>query len=119
MKKLIIIEDDTDAREMAAFTFENNGYLVVQSNKMMTVEEIAGEKPQIVVIGYMVNGTPGNDLCIDLKADPKTSAIPLILYSPNLDIATISPNSCADGFVGKPMELEDFVYMVHRIAFHN
>ena len=104
---------------MAAFTFENNGYEVVQSDKLMTVDEIADQKPQIVVIGYMVHGTPGNDLCMDLKADPRTNPIPLILYSPILDIATISPNSCADGFVGKPMDLEDFVYMVHRIAFHN
>ncbi|MEO6849157.1 MAG: hypothetical protein ABI203_00465 [Mucilaginibacter sp.] len=119
MKKLIIIEEDTDARGMAVFTFENNGYEVVQSDKMMSVDEIAAQKPQIVVIGYTVNGTPGNDLCIDLKADPRTTTIPLILYSPSLDIAVISPNSCADGFVGKPMELDDFVYMVHRIAFHN
>jgi response regulator RpfG family c-di-GMP phosphodiesterase len=116
MKKLIIIEDDTDTREMAVFTFENNGYEVVQSEKEIPVGEIIDLKPHIVVIGYQVNGTPGNELCLKLKANEHTMHIPVILYSANVDIDTISKNKCADGFIAKPYELEDFVYLVHRIA---
>ena len=116
MKRLIIIEDDTDAREMAVFTFENNGYEVIKSDKEIPVQEIGALKPHIVVIGYMVNGVPGNELCLKLKANNLTTNIPLILYSANEDIDKISKGSCADGFIAKPLELDDFVYLVHRIA---
>lgn len=116
MKKLVIIEDDSDAREMAVFTFENSGYEVIQSAKEIPVEEIIGIKPHLVVIGYTVNGSPGNDICAKLKADPLTSHIPVILYSANQDIDKISVKSCADGIIAKPYELDDFVYLVHRIA---
>lgn len=116
MKKLIIIEDDTDARDMAVFTFENNGYEVIKATKDITVGEISALKPHIIVIDYMLSGTPGNEICKKLKASNLTGNIPLILYSATEDIDTISKGSCADGFVAKPLELEDFVYLVHRIA---
>ncbi|MGZ3927790.1 MAG: response regulator, partial [Mucilaginibacter sp.] len=63
-----------------------------------------------------LSGTPGNDVCLKLKASELTKHIPIILYSPTLDIDTVSYKSVADGFVAKPLELEDFVYLVHRIA---
>jgi len=116
MKKLIIIEDDSDAREMAVFTFENSGYEVIQSAKEMSVEEIAALKPHIVIIGYSVNGSPGNDICSKLKANELTKHIPVILYSATVDIDKVSLKSSADGVIAKPYELDDFVYLVHRIA---
>ncbi len=116
MKKLIIIEDDTDAREMAVFTFENNGYEVIKSDKNISVEEVIELKPHIIVIGHQLSGTAGNDVCLKLKANEHTRHIPIILYSPTLSMDKIEQNSCADGFVAKPLELEDFVYLVHRIA---
>jgi DNA-binding response OmpR family regulator len=119
MKKLIIIEDDTDAREMVAFTFENGGFEVIQSAKELSVQEIIGLKPHIVVIDYLVNGAPGNDICLKLKAHKLTQHIPIILYSPTLTMDKIEHNSCADGFIAKPLELEDFVYLVNRIALNN
>ncbi|HTD98454.1 MAG TPA: hypothetical protein VK668_04185 [Mucilaginibacter sp.] len=116
MKRLIIIESDTDARQMAVFTFENNGYEVIQSAKEIPVEEIIDLKPHIMVIGYLVNGTPGNDICLKLKANERSVNIPVILYSAIQDMDTVSKNTCADGVIAKPLELDDFVYLVHRIA---
>jgi DNA-binding response OmpR family regulator len=116
MKKLIIFEDDTDTREMVVFTFENSGFEVIQSDKEISVQEIIELKPNIVIIDYLLNGTPGNEICLKLKANQFTKHIPVILYSANLDIDKISHNSCADGFVAKPFELEDFIYLVNRIA---
>ena len=116
MKKLLIIEGDTDAREMVAFLFENNGYEVTQSGKAMSVEEIRKVNPHIIVIDYMVNGAPGNDICLKLKASEQTGQIPIILYSATESIDKIRINSCADGFIAKPLGLEDFIYLVHRIS---
>ncbi len=101
---------------MVAFLFENNGYEVVQSAKELSVEEIVKIKPHIMIIDYMVNGAPGNDICIKLKENEQTGQIPIILYSANLTVDKISQKSCADGFIAKPLGLEDFIYLVHRIS---
>jgi DNA-binding response OmpR family regulator len=119
VKKLIIIEDDKDVRDMVVFTFENNGFEVIQSGKDIPVEDVAALTPHIVVIGYQVKGIPGNDICKKLKASPLTDFIPVILYSPNVDTNKIAIGSSADGHLGKPLELEDLVYLVHRISLNN
>lgn len=101
---------------MIAFIFENNGFEVIKSNKAISAEQISELKPHIIIIDHTVNDTPGNDICLKLKTNELTRNIPIILYSPNLNIDKISINSCADGFVAKPFELDDFIYLVHRIA---
>jgi DNA-binding response OmpR family regulator len=119
MKKLLVIEEDTDVREMLVFTFENNGYEVIKSGKGISLAEIIQINPNVIVVGHLLSNTPGNDICVKLKADQLAQNIPVILYSANMNIEKISQGSCADGFVGKPLELEDLVYLVHRLAFKN
>jgi len=116
VKKLIIIEEDADAREMAVFTFEHNGYEVTRSTKETAIEDVARVRPHIIVIGHQLGNTPGNDLCLKLKENEMTGQIPIILYSANKTVDEISKGSCADGHIAKPLELEDFIYLVHRIA---
>ena len=116
MKKLAIIEEDTDAREMAAFTFENNGYEVTRCSKENAVEELGRLRPHIIVLGYKLGNIYGNELCIQLKDNEQTGLIPIIIYSADKTVAEISKGSCADGFIGKPLGLDDFIYLVHRLA---
>jgi DNA-binding response OmpR family regulator len=116
VKKLTIIEDDTDALKMAVFTFENNGYEVFRSTRETAIDDVIRIKPHIIVIGAELSNTPGNDLCIRLKANEQTGQIPIILYSATKTVDEISKRSCADGHIAKPLELEDFVYLVHRTA---
>ena len=119
MKRLIIIEDDKDALDMAVFTFENNGFEVIKAEKEITVDEIIALKPLIIVIGYQLKGMPGSDICTKLKANDKSNPIPVILYSPIVETSKMAPCSCADGYLGKPLELDDLVWLVHRISLNN
>jgi DNA-binding response OmpR family regulator len=116
VKKLAIIEEDTDALDMTVFTFENNGYQVTRCNKETAVNDISDLQPHIIVIGHQLGGTPGNDVCVKLKNSQLTGHIPIILYSVSKNMTDISQGSCADGFIAKPLELDDFIYLVHRIA---
>ena len=119
VKKLIIIENDTDIREMLVFTFENNGYEVIRSDKELSVQEIAALRPNVIVVGYHLKEIAGNNICVKLKADEHTGQVPVILYSATVDTDKISRGSCADGHIGKPYGLEDLVYLVHRLAYRN
>ncbi len=116
MKTLILIEDDKDALDMAAFTFENNGFEVKKADKEISVKEVIALKPHIIIIGYQLNGTTGNDICSKFKADDQCNPIPVIVYSTTLETAKITKGNCADGYLGKPLELDDLVWLAHRIA---
>jgi len=119
VKRLILIEDDKDARDMVVFTFENNGFEVIKAEKEITVDEIIALNPHIIVIGYQLKGMAGNDICLKLKANDISNPIPVILYSSTVETGKIAPGNSADGYLGKPLELEDLVYLVHRISLNN
>jgi len=116
VKKLAIVEEDSDAREMSAFTFENSGYEVFRCKKETALEDISRIRPHIVVVGDQLGNTSGNELCVKLKNSEQTGLIPVILYSATKTVDEISKGGCADGYVAKPMQLDDFVYLVHRIS---
>jgi len=104
---------------MVVFTFENNGFEVIKAEKEITVDEIIALNPHIIVIGYQLKGMAGNDICKKLKANDKSNPIPVILYSSTVETAKIAPGNSADGYLGKPLELDDLVWLVHRISLNN
>lgn len=117
MKRLFIIEDDADVREMLVFLFENNGHEVIKGDKAVTVEELDSIKPHVIIVDYKLNGASGNDVCSRLKANEVTKTIPVILYSSTEDIPV--KGTTADAIAGKSLGLEDLSYLVHRLAFLN
>jgi DNA-binding response OmpR family regulator len=116
MKRILLIEEDTDAREMMVFMFENNGYDVVSTGKETSIEEISKINPNIIIVDYQLGNTPGNDICIKLKSNELTAATPIIMYSANSTVEKIAVGSRADAHVAKPFELDDFVWLVSRMA---
>jgi len=117
MKKLLLIEEDTDIREMVAFTLENNGFEIVRADKDITSGDAIQINPHVIIIGYSASN-PGNKPCAELKANDLTNPIPVIVYSPNLEASKIG-DKCADAVLAKPSELEDLVYLANRLAYKN
>ena len=114
MKRLLLIEEDTDVREMVAFTLENNGFEVIKAGKATTVDDIVKLNPHVVIIDPSVK-----QLCTNLKANDKTNPVPVIIYSASLNTDKVINNCGADGIVAKPSELGDLVYLASRLAYKN
>ncbi len=117
MKKLILIEEDTDVREMVAFVLENNGFEITRAGKHISVDEILAIKPHVVIVGYSAID-PADDLAGALKANDLSNPIPVIIYSPTQEVAKVV-NKYADAIIAKPAELDDLVYLANRLAFKN
>ncbi len=117
MKKLILIEEDTDIREMIAFVLENNGFEILREDKQISVDEILTIKPHVIIIGQ-TSLVKGNDLPAALKSNELSNPIPVIIYAPNLDASKVV-NTHADAVIAKPAELDDLVYLANRLAFRN
>jgi two-component system, OmpR family, response regulator VicR len=114
MKKLLLIEEDTDAREMLAFALENNGFEVIKDKKSVSVDDVIGLNPHVVIID------PSNiKLCADLNANDTTNPVPVIIYSASLNVNKIVNKCGADAVVAKPFELEDLVHLASRLAYKN
>ena len=114
MKKLLLIEEDTDAREMLAFALENNGFEVIKGQKSTSVDDVIQLKPNVVILD-----TATTKLCADLKANDTTAMLPVLIYSASQNVNTIINKCGADAVVAKPFELEDLVHLASRVAYKN
>lgn len=114
MKKLLLIEEDTDTREMVAFALENNGFEVIKGQKSTSVEDVIELKPHVVILD-----PSGTKLCTDLKANDTTNPLPVLIYSATLNVNAIVNKCGADAIVAKPFELEDLVHLASRVAYKN
>ena len=57
----------------------------------------------------------GRNLCKQIKSNPSTQNIAVILFSANHDIAKTIPECLANGFIDKPFDIND---LIDNIDYH-
>ena len=81
-KKILLVEDDRQMREIMRRYMENHGFLVVftdnGSEALMLVKD---SKPDIVVTDVQVPGLDGFGLCKAIKCSAETASVPVIIIS--------------------------------------
>ncbi|MFW5656072.1 MAG: hybrid sensor histidine kinase/response regulator transcription factor [Bacteroidota bacterium] len=104
---LLIIDDNPDIREFIKTQFESE-YQIFQARNGKEGWDIALEQiPDIIIADVMMPVINGTDLCRRLKADERTSHIPIIiltaLASPDHQLAGIDAG--ADDYLTKPFDI--------------
>jgi DNA-binding response OmpR family regulator len=117
LKKLLIIENDADTIEIVSIILEEyNDYTVVKSDKKLPIEEIAKISPNVVMIDYLLGDGYGSELCSELKENPSTQNLPVILTSASTHLEKIISDCHADAFLPKPFDLNELVELVEKVA---
>ncbi len=76
---------------------------------------VARKHPDVIFLDIQMNGIHGGDLCIQLKKDPATASIPVVLSSASHNVAEVANVCGADGFVSKPYNTEKIVSQLEKI----
>jgi DNA-binding response OmpR family regulator len=113
-KRILLLEDEKDILELIQEILEEEGYNVIAFNHYESVEEIIEFAPQLILLDIRLSNGYGHLLCGDLKANPKTSHIPVILVSGAGNLEKIARDYNADNFLAKPFDMEDLIGMVKQ-----
>ena len=83
MIKILVAEDETDIRELVAFSLENiGGFNVVKAkNGAEAVEVAQQEKPDLILMDVRMPKMTGVEACAALKDIPETKDIPVVFLS--------------------------------------
>jgi len=87
MKKILIIEDNTELQTLYKDGLAQKGYTEVEFAKTAPagLSLITSSKPDLVILDIMLpDGSNGFDLLEQMKKDPKMSSIPVFMIT-NLD----------------------------------
>jgi CheY-like chemotaxis protein len=103
MCRVLIVDSDANARELARAFLADAGHVVsLAADGAEAIAHIAEAPPQVVLTEIMIRKIDGLALCRRVKTDPATDHIRVVVFSV-LSAAVRSQEAGADGFLKKPL----------------
>ena len=79
---VLVVEDEGAQREVLQYNLEAEGFsVVVADNGEDALLLVAEEQPDLIVLDWMLPRVSGIEVCRQVKADPATRSIPIIMLS--------------------------------------
>lgn len=114
---ILVVEDNRDVRQYIVSHLENKYHIIEASNGVEALEKSIQYLPDLVITDLIMPRMDGIELCSTLKADLRTSHIPVIM----LTAKTMSENLKegydvgADAYITKPFSLDVLIARVANV----
>jgi DNA-binding response OmpR family regulator len=115
-----VVDDERDFRLLMTMFLRRSGMPIdvdVASNGADALRQAAAHVPDLILLDVMMPGMDGFEVCRQLRADPRTAAIPILMLTA-LDEVTGRPRGVlagTDDFLGKPFARAELLARVRRI----
>ncbi len=84
MKTILLADDDADMRLLVYATLDDPAYRVIEAEDgLMALELARKERPDLLVLDWMMPGMSGIDVARTLRQEPPTAHLPIILLTAN------------------------------------
>lgn len=116
--KIVIIEDEPDIIEVMSYNLKREGFLVSSSRRGDEgISLVRKQSPALVLLDLMLPGTDGLSVCQQLKADPMTREIPIIMVSAKGEESdvVIGLGLGADDYIAKPFSPRELLARVKAV----
>src|SRR4029077_7512012 len=102
MKKILLIEDDTDLFSLLKYNLEKEGFsLSGQHTGKGAIELCRQQRPDLILLDIMLPDSDGLDICKGIRKDPFLAAIPVFFLTARA--------SETDRIVGLELGANDYV----------
>jgi CheY-like chemotaxis protein len=82
VKRVVVADDDKEIREIVSFVLHRYGLEVDAVANGQQLQQILGTYvPDIIILDVMMPGMDGYRICADLRNDPRTRHIPVIVMT--------------------------------------
>lgn len=117
-KQILIVEDEQPIREMVAFGLKRAGFTVREAEDSRAARaQLADQRPDLVLIDWMLPDTSGLELTRSLKREPATRDLPIIMLTArseeNDKVAGLEGG--ADDYMTKPFSPRELVARVNAL----
>jgi CheY-like chemotaxis protein len=116
MKKILIIDNDADVLDMMQEVLNYAGYeVVIKEGTDDIVALITEQKPDLLLIDFILNGINGGEYCHHIKANPQTSSLPVIIMTAYTKVLLSLGDYGCNGYLAKPFDLDELINHVNRL----
>jgi two-component system, chemotaxis family, response regulator PixH len=119
MSTILVVDDTLTEIEIITRTLQAAGFSTISANSSEEAKvKIGLQKPDAIVLDIVLPGESGFELCRELKGNPDTSAIPIILCSTKSGEMDKfwGLKQGASSYLTKPIVGEDLVRTMHALV---
>ncbi len=116
--KILVVDDDLESLKLIGMILQAKGYQIVAARDgQQALEKAFREAPDLVILDVMMPGMDGYAVCQRLRADPRTSTIPIIMFTAKAQLTdkVIGLQSGADEYLTKPIHPRELVAHVEAL----
>lgn len=116
--KILVVDDNPQAATLLEYALEEEGYEALKAmNGLEGLKLARTERVDLVILDILLPGIDGFEVCHQLRADPKTASMPVIMVSAKAreeDRAT-ALRIGADAYFGKPLGMAELMSAVQNL----
>jgi putative nucleotidyltransferase with HDIG domain len=116
--RLLFVDDDAGIRGLLRATFEAvDVELEEAENAETALDAVLNRRPDAIVLDVSMPGVDGLAFCRQLKHDPLTATIPIVLLTgADLERGELADEAGADAYVRKPFSPLELLATVERVT---
>lgn len=117
-QRILVVEDETRIAKIVSAYLQRDGYQVLQADDGKKALEIASaEMPDLIVLDLMLPEISGWDVCRELRRNPKTARVAIIMATARDDVSDriVGLELGADDYIVKPYDAKELIARVHAV----
>ena len=123
MKTVLVVDDDSDIRELIAWKLGQAGYTTMlaadgESGLVAATDgDDEGRRPDLILVDWMMPKMSGIEVCQTLRQNPLTARIPVILLTANSQEADVEIGFAAgvDDYIAKPFSPREMLGRIQAV----
>lgn len=118
LPRVLIVEDEPAIAELVAVNLNHSGFMaVVAGDSVSALKELDGVLPDIILLDWMLPGQSGLSLARQLRKQPRTKNIPILMLTARGDepdkVAGLDAG--ADDYVTKPFSTQELLARIRAV----
>jgi len=115
---VLIVDDERDLVRLLEFNLQEAGFETAAAYRGEEALQKAKQRtPHLIVLDLMLPDIPGNEVCRQLRANPRTRHVPVLMLTARTDEVdrVVGFEVGADDFVTKPFSVRELVLRIRAI----
>lgn len=116
MKKILIIEDEPNIRELILYNLKTNGYDgVAAEDGLVGITMVHREKPDLILLDIMLPEKNGYDICRELREEGNNTPIIMITAKTEEIDKVMGLEYGADDYIAKPFGIREMMARIKAV----
>ena len=115
---ILLVDDDVDTLKLIGLMLQRRGYQITAAqNGTQALAKAESDLPDLVILDVMMPDIDGYEVCRRLRANPKTSPIPVIMFTAKTQVTdkVAGFQAGADDYLTKPIHPAELASHVEAI----